>query len=349
MMSARRVTLLGLLLLAGWAGLWPRSALAAAPNQRFYTVGDGILKIRSTKNRHRFSGRFRRADGSYIVTALRRINRVFGAQHAQAHSRVSLRLIELLSHLQSTLSRRRSRGWVTISSGYRSPRYNRALRDKGGIVAKSSLHQYGMAADLRIGGVVSKRMWAHVKQHKLGGAGYYGSPWVHLDVGRPRSWTGGTAGVRKGLSDHNKRVILVPRHDIHRGGDTLHLRFARMTAWPIGVGRTFTLERSAGTGKSTGAGAGATGEGATGEAAGEAAGEIWKQAQRFKPRFTAGKGKGKGKACVKLNSIAQMTGIAWRLPAGLAPGRYRVRATFCDVSFEAMPGEVRSFVFSVAR
>ncbi len=242
-----RTTCWGLLLLVAALVVGAAPAVAAAPSQRFYTVGDGRLKIRSTKNRHRFSGRFRRADGSYIVAALRRINRVFGAQHAQAHSRVSLRLIELLSHLQSTLSRRRrGRGWITISSGYRSPRYNRALRDKGGIVAKSSLHQYGMAADLRIGGVASRRMWAHVGQHKLGGAGYYGSPWVHLDVGRPRSWTGGTAGVRKGLSDHNKRVILVPRHDIHRGGDTLHLRFARMTAWPIGVGRTFTLERSAG-------------------------------------------------------------------------------------------------------
>lgn len=333
-----RSTCRGSLLLAAALVAGAAPAAAATPGQRFYTVGDGTLKIRSTKNRHRFSGRFRRADGSYVVKALRRINRVFGARQAQAHSRVSLRLIELLSHLQSTLSRRRrGRGWITISSGYRSPRYNRALRDKGGIVAKSSLHQYGMAADLRIGGVDSRRIWAHVKQHKLGGAGYYGSPWVHLDVGRPRSWTGGTAGVRKGLSDHNKRIILVPRHDIHRRGDTLYLRFARMTAWPIGVGRTFTLERSAGVGAGAGAG--------TGAGAGDKTEEAWKPVQTFSPRLAAGAGKG----CVKLGSIAQMTGIAWRLPAGLTPGRYRVRATFCSVSFEAMPKDVRSFVFSVAR
>jgi len=318
-MDTTRSTGWGLLLVAAVA-LLPTPAVAA-PRQRFYTMGDGTLKLRSTKNRHRFSGRFRRADGTYIEAALRKINRVFGASYGQAHSEISLRFIELLSHLRAALKgSRKQRRWVTISSGYRSPRYNRALRDKGGIVAKSSLHQYGMAADLRISGVDSKKLWEHIRTHKLGGAGYYGSPWVHVDVGRPRSWTGSTAGVRKGLSDHNKRIILVARHDIHRRRDTLYLRFARMTAWPIGVARIFALERGTGEGED----------------------ETWKQVQTFMPRL------GKGKACVKLNSIAEMTGVTWRLPATLAPGRHRVRATFCKSSWEAMPKEVGSFVFSVA-
>jgi len=293
----------------------PRPAVWAAPPTRFFVVGDGQIQIRSTKNRHRFDGRFREADGRYIPRALRQINRVIGGSYARAQSRISLRLIELLSHVRKQLAG----GWITISSGYRSPHYNRALRDRGGTVARASLHQYGMAVDLRIEGVDSKAMWDFVRENKLGGAGYYGSPWVHVDVGPPRHWRQGTANVRKGLSLHNQRIMLVPLYDIYAPGEQLSLRFARMTAWPIDVQRRFVLERL---------------EGGT-----------WKEAIGFRPGL---RGK-RGGTCALLGSVARMAGIEWRLPPGIAHGRYRVRAGFCKVRWKEMPRSVVSTQLQIVK
>jgi uncharacterized protein YcbK (DUF882 family) len=283
---------------------------------RFFTHGNGYLKIKSTKNRYRFAGRYRRQDGTYIKSALRRINRVFGASYTLPRARISLRLIELLAHLRKELKG----GWIIISSGYRDPRYNRKLHDMGRTVAKSSLHQYGMAADLRIQGVKSKRIWSFMRERKLGGGGYYGSPWMHVDSGPPRWWTQGTANVRKGISEHNKRLILVPEHDRYAPGERLRLRFARMTAYPIGIQPAgFVLERRVGDG--------------------------WEKVRAFSPRFP----RKTSVKCPKFNSVDEMLGITWRLPARLQPGRYRIRASFCDVQWEAMPKQITSYELEVTR
>ena len=207
--------------------------------RRFFLSGDGTLSIRSTKNRFRFNGRFRTRDGRYLPAALRRINRVIGTRYSDRAARVSLRFIEVLSFLRATLHG----GVITVSSGYRSPRYNRSLRAKGRTVAKASLHQYGMAADLHIARVAPKLLWQTAKKHRVGGAGYYKSRWVHIDVGPPRSWTQGTANVRKGVSDDNKRLIVVPELDRYRSGETMSLRLARMTAYPLGVRQRWILEK----------------------------------------------------------------------------------------------------------
>ena len=286
----------------------PRAAGAGTP-ARFFHMGTGVLKIRSTKNSHRFAGRYRGADGAYRTAALRKINRVFGADLDRDGGRVSLRLIELLSLLRDQLDG----GWVVVSSGYRGPKYNLKIRKRGGTVALSSLHQYGMAADVRVTGVKSKKIWELVKQRELGGAGYYGSPWVHVDVGLPRTWTQSTANVRKGRSVNNKIIQIVPWFDIYRPGDPLRLRFVRMTAFPIGVRPTFVLERATG-------------------------GETWKVQRRFKPSL----GRPVKGRCPTFGSIGAMAGIRWELPRELPPGRYRVRARFCERKWEEMREETTS-------
>lgn len=309
MLRRGAIALVVLLCGVAWAGETPR--------RRFFAEGDGTLRIRSTKNAFTFQGRYRTRRGAYIPKALRRINRVFDANYTKEDTRISLRLIELLALLRKKLGGK----WVSISSGYRSPRYNKKLRDRGGTVAKASLHLYGMAADLRIDGVDAKAVWEHVKQHKLGGAGHYGGPWLHLDVGPARYWTQGTANVRQGLSDDNKRISLVPQFDIYRAGDRMALRFVRMTAWPIGVQRRFALEHEV--------------EG------------TWREVRTFAPTFTRARRR-KG-ACLQLASIAEMAGIVWKIPADLPAGRYRARASFCKSRWEAMPTEVRSYLFELAR
>jgi uncharacterized protein YcbK (DUF882 family) len=287
----------------------------SAPSRRFFAVGDGTLKIKSTKNNVRFAGRFRDKRGRYIERALKRINRVFDTLYLKETERVSLRLLEVLSHLREKLGG----GWITISSGYRSPSYNTNLRDKGKTVAKASLHLYGMAADLKIQGVDSKKMWSFIREHKLAGAGYYGGPQVHIDVGPARSWTQGTANVRQGKSDHNKRIILVPQYDIYGAGEQLTMRFVRMTAFPIGIERKqFVLQKQ-----------------------GKAA---WEPVLTFAPRFE----RSSDAACQMFGSVAQMAKIRWAIPKKIRPGRYRIQAIFCNKQWEAMPEQIVSYEFVVA-
>jgi uncharacterized protein YcbK (DUF882 family) len=290
---------------------------AAAPRseraiQRFATVGPGRIKIRSTKNRFRFAGRYRRRDGRYIVRALRRINRVFDATYGRPADQVSLRLIEVLAFLQSELQS----GWIVISSGYRSPEYNKKLRDRGGTVAKASLHQFGMAADLKLEGVKTKAAWRFARKHKVGGAGYYNSPWMHVDVGPVRFWTQGTANVRKGKSEHNKRIILVPHYDRYLAGETMQLRFARMTAFPIGVEPAFALERAV-----------------------DGRWRAVKQVPADLGRSAPG--------CAKFEGIAEMARVRWAIPPELEPGRYRLRVSFCEIRWEAMAQSITSYEFNV--
>lgn len=311
-----------LLLIGAIAQLGPSAAASKrSPLARFFAMGDGRIALRSTHNKHRFRGRYRDAKGNYRRRALRRINAVFGARYGDPDARISLRLIEALSFLRAKLHG----GWITISSGYRSPRYNRKLRAKGRTVAKASLHQYGMAADISIQKVPAKKLWMAVRRHGLGGAGFYGSRWVHIDVGPARWWTQGTANVHKGISNHNKRIILVPRFDIYAIGERMRLRFARMTAYPIGVQPTFVLQRKRGD-------------------QWKSVGELPLNARTAKRSGTAKRAK-----CSRFSDMAAMTGLAVALPAELAPGRYRLRVRFCDNKWEAMPEEIGSYVFAVRR
>ncbi len=281
---------------------------------RFEVMGDGRLQLKSVRNAHRFAGRYRSASGRYLPAAIRQINLVFGADGDRDGGRVSLRLVELLSRLRADLRG----GTVVVSSGYRGPAYNQLIRDRGGTVALSSLHQYGMAADLRLTGVSSKRLWRWLRQKKLGGAGYYGGPWVHVDVGHPRSWTQGTANVRSGRSLNNKLIYLMPWYDRYLPGETLRLRFVRMTAFPIGVRPGFELQR----------------EGAAGS---------WLRVRGFRPRL----GQRAPGRCPSFASIEQMARVRWRIPADLAPGRYRVQADFCERRWPEMVPRAASRPFTV--
>ena len=96
------------------------------------------------------------------------------------------RLLDYLHALQSSLA---ARGEVHIISGYRSPKTNAALRKQGRGVAKRSLHMRGMAMDVRF----PKEQLGDVRRAAMalqrGGVGFYAkSNFLHIDIGRPRSW-----------------------------------------------------------------------------------------------------------------------------------------------------------------
>jgi uncharacterized protein YcbK (DUF882 family) len=296
----------------------------AAPLSRFAIHGDGTIAIRSVKTGKRFRGRYRDTRGRYRKEAIDRITRVYGGDPKHVEARITLRFVELLAHLQHQLKG----GWLDIASGYRSPRYNAKLRTRGRTVAKASMHLYAAAADLRLRKVASKTLWEVVRDRKLGGAGYYNSPWVHIDTGPPRSWQQGTAKVRSGVSDFNKVIIAVPQFDVYRAGERMRWRLARMTAYPIGVSLARArLEREVGGMWKTQPAATLRGLRLGGLAA-------------LPPR------KGGRRRCRVFTGRAKLRGTL-RLPQTLAPGRYRLRLPFCKRRWKAMPKEVVSYVFSV--
>jgi hypothetical protein len=243
------------------------------------------------------------------------ICRVFGAPCSDPATRVSTRLIEYLDFLQDRL---RPGSGIRIVSGYRSPVYNKELRQDGALAAKASLHQYGMAADLVMGEVPAEKVWKTVRRVGFGGAGYYHGETVHVDTGPARFWDETTSGVGTGISDDNQLIGLVSDYDRYRPGDTVTLRFVRMTAFPIGVDSLFSLEKI---GKP---------------------GEDRATVAAFPPSLVDGGGR-----CPVFSDISQMAAFEFRLPENLSSGRYAVSARFCGKKWPAMPAKVRTAPFQV--
>jgi uncharacterized protein YcbK (DUF882 family) len=291
------------------------SVQPAAAGARFFFAGDGAINLATDKSSQVFSGRYRRRDGQYDSAALMAICRVFGAPYERQHLHLSLRLVEFLDYLQDHF---RPGARITITSGYRNPTYNRALRRHGALAAKASLHQYGMAADLRMEGIAPQRIWEYIQTLGFGGTGYYHGDSVHVDVGPARFWDEKTSGVGTGISDDNKLIGLVTDYDIYAPGDDLHLRFIRMTAFPIGIKQTFVLLR-----RTSDAG--------------------FQPVVSFSPAFkTPHPG-----PCPHFGDIDQMADIGWTLPQDLPPGDYQVQAGFCDNVWKEMPVQVVTPEFRV--
>lgn len=284
---------------------------ASPPDSRYFHSGDGKLAISGKGGS--FNGRYRLPGGTYDENSLRLINRAIGGAYGNPATEISPRLIEFFDYLQDNLG---SGAKITVASGYRSPTYNTKLRANGKLAAKASLHQYGMASDIRIDGVSSEQVWNHIKDLGFGGAGFYHGGLVHVDVGPARSWDETTSGVGTDISENNKLIDLVPDKDIYVAGEPITLRFTRMTAFPIGVSKIFYLEEKSANG--------------------------WKEVARFEPKMKNG-----GGACVQFSDIPSMAGISWRLPNELSPARHRVRAAFCEISYEGMPADIATPEFEV--
>ncbi|MFH0799725.1 MAG: DUF882 domain-containing protein [Pseudomonadota bacterium] len=296
----------------------PLAARADMPASRYFHSGNGKIFIASAKNGASFKGAYRRSDGSYDEAAMRAISRVFGARYGDPLSAISPRLIEFLGYLEAEL---KPGARITVSSGFRSPEYNTKLRESGKLAAKASLHQYGMAADMKIEGVSSESIWNFVKELGFGGAGFYHGGLVHVDVGPARSWDERTSGVGTDISEENKLIAVVTDKDIYLPGETVELRFTRMTAFPIGVSPEFVLERV--------------------EDGGAKKTASFKPSWSFSPPCDC--------ACPKFSGIDHLMGIKWQLPGDIHPGRYRIRARFCEKQSEEMPSEIATPEFEVQK
>jgi uncharacterized protein YcbK (DUF882 family) len=282
---------------------------------RFFYHGDGRIVLVNAKNGVKFNGKYRHQDGSYNTNAIISIHRVFGSQFGNPLSEISMRLIEFIDYIEDNMNHGAS---IRIISGWRSPEYNTKLHQQGRLAATASLHQYGMAADIKMSGVSAKRIWEFVKSTGFGGTGYYHGDNVHVDVGPARFWDQNTSGVGTDIDDYNKRIMLVTDQDIYYPGEKITLRFARMTAFPVSVSAEFQLEKLSGY-------------------------ESIKKAVAFNPEFqTQASAK-----CKQLTDVKEMTSIKWELPHDITSGRYHIRSMFCNKLWHDMPDEIVTSEFEI--
>lgn len=126
--------------------------------------------------------------GDYVPEALAEINRVLRDHRTDQVAAIDTDLLDLLHRVNGTLGNSRP---FQIISGYRSPASNQMLAGNSSGVAKRSLHMQGKAIDIRLPGIPLADLRRAGLNLQGGGVGYYpGSNFVHLDVGRVRTWAG---------------------------------------------------------------------------------------------------------------------------------------------------------------
>jgi len=127
-------------------------------------------------------------EGSFVRESLRDINKLLRDHRTDEVCVMDPRLLTLLDDLKNMVG---SKQPFHIISGYRSPATNNMLNSQSHGVAKKSLHMQGKAIDIRIPGVNTRALQKSALALKGGGVGLYiRSDFVHVDVGRVRSWGG---------------------------------------------------------------------------------------------------------------------------------------------------------------
>lgn len=126
------------------------------------------------------------ADGDYIPDALQTINHLLrDFRNGEVHV-IEPKLLDLLTLVRAHLE---TKSPLEVISGYRSPQTNAMLRAESHGVAAKSLHMQGMAIDIRIADRSLDVLHRTALALRAGGVGYYPSAdFVHVDVGRVRTW-----------------------------------------------------------------------------------------------------------------------------------------------------------------
>lgn len=155
------------------------SSIVSAQNK-----GDGKLNLFSYQTNEVLLDVVYRTDKGYDAEGLGKIDAVMRSPDGKVKS-ISIKLIELLDLIQDHFGAET----VEIISGYRSPQYNKGLRDNGRKTARESLHMKGTAADIHLDEVTEKAIRDYVASLKSGGVGYYPRyNFVHVDAGPYRVW-----------------------------------------------------------------------------------------------------------------------------------------------------------------
>jgi uncharacterized protein YcbK (DUF882 family) len=124
--------------------------------------------------------------GCIVTPSLEKIKYILRDHRTGEAKDIDVRLLDLLN----TLSRKTSTDVpFHVISGYRSPQTNAALRATSGGVAENSLHLLGQAIDIRLPGLKLRDLYKAAVDLRAGGVGIYpASDFVHIDIGRVRTW-----------------------------------------------------------------------------------------------------------------------------------------------------------------
>lgn len=125
--------------------------------------------------------------GCLVPASLEKINHILRDTRTGDIKDIDVGLLDLLHRLTRALSIGNP---FHVISGYRSPATNTYLRNHGGGgVAANSLHLVGKAIDIRVPGIKLRDLYQAAVGLRGGGVGIYpGSDFVHVDVGRVRTW-----------------------------------------------------------------------------------------------------------------------------------------------------------------
>lgn len=179
-LSRRELMRLGLAALtagAAWPGRVARAAVdRAAPRS---------LAFRNLHTGEEVSVAYR-VDGRLVPEALREIDWVLRDHRTGEARPMDPRLLDLLAELRDALD---TDAPFEIISGYRSPATNALLARTTTGVSRASLHVSGRATDVRVPGLSLAALRDRALGLRRGGVGFYAvSDFVHVDVGRVRSW-----------------------------------------------------------------------------------------------------------------------------------------------------------------
>jgi len=126
------------------------------------------------------------ADGRHLPEALKQVDWILRDFRANQQHPIDPALLDLLHALAARLDLARP---FQVISGYRSPATNAMLAAASDGVAHRSLHMQGMAIDIRVEGLALAGLHDAALGLHGGGVGYYPrSDFVHVDVGRVRTW-----------------------------------------------------------------------------------------------------------------------------------------------------------------
>ena len=125
--------------------------------------------------------------GCLVPDSLEKIDHILRDTRTGETKTIDVGLLDLLNRLARALP---TDGPFHVISGYRSPSTNDYLRlHGGGGVAAHSLHLVGKAIDIRVPGIKLRDLYAKAVSLHGGGVGIYPeSDFVHVDVGRVRTW-----------------------------------------------------------------------------------------------------------------------------------------------------------------
>lgn len=200
--------------------------------------GDGKLRIYSYHLDDYLDVTYRQGE-KYNQEALSRLNIALRSPDSET-TKLNVQLVDIIDNIQDHFSART----IEIISAFRSPKYNKGLKEEGRGVASRSLHTEGRAIDIHIDEATEKAVKEYALSLNCGGVGFYpGLDFVHVDVGPNRTW-GEVEKTRKlvGLDNNPSKNTLTSDKNDYFLKDKILLNFTNKMRQSLEINSCATIE-----------------------------------------------------------------------------------------------------------